>query len=232
MKAVLFSYDDGLEEDREMIAILNEYGFKATFNLISGFFGDTAQWREDKSGTQYVSRDEVYDLYQGHEIALHSMTHPNLAAVERDSILWQLGENLRDLSLIVDYEVHSGAYPFGGHDAQVLDVCEELGISNMRTVIDDPSFELPGNLLKWNPSCHDSDALEMIDKFFSQKSQHPELLFIWGHSWEFSDEAEGDRNWSHFRAICEKLSEQENYWNTTCGEFVEFLRRNEINTEI
>ena len=36
MKAVTFSYDDGVEQDIRLIEILNTYGLKCTFNLNSG----------------------------------------------------------------------------------------------------------------------------------------------------------------------------------------------------
>ena len=35
-KAVTFSYDDGVEQDRKLIEIFNKYGMKATFNLNTG----------------------------------------------------------------------------------------------------------------------------------------------------------------------------------------------------
>ena len=37
-KAVTLSYDDGVEQDRELIGILDQAGLKCTFNLNSGCF--------------------------------------------------------------------------------------------------------------------------------------------------------------------------------------------------
>ena len=34
-KAITFSYDDGVTQDRRLIEILNRYGLKATFNINS-----------------------------------------------------------------------------------------------------------------------------------------------------------------------------------------------------
>ena len=39
MKAVTFSYDDGVTQDIRLVEILNRYGLKATFNLNSEFLG-------------------------------------------------------------------------------------------------------------------------------------------------------------------------------------------------
>ena len=35
-KALTFSYDDGIEQDRKLVEIFNRYGMKATFNLNTG----------------------------------------------------------------------------------------------------------------------------------------------------------------------------------------------------
>ena len=35
-KAVTFSYDDGIEQDKQLVDIFNTYGLKCTFNLNSG----------------------------------------------------------------------------------------------------------------------------------------------------------------------------------------------------
>ena len=35
-KALTFSYDDGIEQDRKLVEIFNKYGMKATFNLNTG----------------------------------------------------------------------------------------------------------------------------------------------------------------------------------------------------
>ena len=38
MKAITFSYDDGVVQDRRLIELLDKYGLKATFNLNSEWF--------------------------------------------------------------------------------------------------------------------------------------------------------------------------------------------------
>ena len=39
MKAVTFSYDDGVTQDQRLIEIFNRYNLKCTFNLNSGLLG-------------------------------------------------------------------------------------------------------------------------------------------------------------------------------------------------
>ena len=38
-KAITFSYDDGVLQDRRLVEILNKYGLKATFNINSELLG-------------------------------------------------------------------------------------------------------------------------------------------------------------------------------------------------
>lgn len=53
-KAVTLSFDDGYNDDKKMVALLNEYGIKCTFNINSGNIeGNSAK----------VQFEELEDLY-------------------------------------------------------------------------------------------------------------------------------------------------------------------------
>ena len=43
-KAVTFSYDDGIEQDRRLVEIFNRYGMKCTFNLNTGIQTQESQF--------------------------------------------------------------------------------------------------------------------------------------------------------------------------------------------
>ena len=77
-KAVTFSFDDGVTQDVKTIEILNKYGLKATFNLNAGYLG--LKGAEDANGARRdkVLASQVKEIYQGHEVAVHTLTHPNL----------------------------------------------------------------------------------------------------------------------------------------------------------
>ena len=44
-RALTLSYDDGVQQDRRLVALLRKYGVKATFNLNSGRLGRTERSR-------------------------------------------------------------------------------------------------------------------------------------------------------------------------------------------
>lgn len=47
-KALTLSYDDGVEQDRRLVEILNRYGIKATFNINSGVQTGASAWQNGK----------------------------------------------------------------------------------------------------------------------------------------------------------------------------------------
>ena len=60
LKAVTFSYDDGVTQDIRMINLLNKYGLKATFNLNSELLGrDGHLIREGKWVSHKIGRAHV-----------------------------------------------------------------------------------------------------------------------------------------------------------------------------
>ena len=49
-KALTFSYDDGVQEDKRLVALLNRYGMKGTFNLGSALLDARRGWNEWQRG--------------------------------------------------------------------------------------------------------------------------------------------------------------------------------------
>lgn len=125
-KAVTFSYDDGVTQDRRLIKIFDKYGLKATFNLNSGLLG-TANLlvREDVTVSHCKSRAcEVKEIYKNHEIAAHTLTHPSLPRLSDEEIVEQVEKDRLALSELAGYEVLGMAYPGGGPncDERVADI--------------------------------------------------------------------------------------------------------------
>ena len=95
MKAVTFSYDDGVTQDQRLIRILDKYGLKCTFNLNSGLLGNPGSLvREDVTVAHVKPRAcEVRAIYEGHEIAVHTLTHPALSQLSDEEVIRQEGES-------------------------------------------------------------------------------------------------------------------------------------------
>ena len=78
-KAITFSYDDGITQDIRLIELLNKYGLRSTFNLNSELLSHRGiLMRNGKRISHYkIHPEDVKYIYEGHEIAAHTLTHPN-----------------------------------------------------------------------------------------------------------------------------------------------------------
>ena len=93
-KAITFSYDDGVTQDVRLIGLLNKYDLKCTFNLNSERLAQRGLLtRKGHRIAHYkVYPEDVKGLYEGHEVAVHTLTHPFLprcedAEVDRKSVV-------------------------------------------------------------------------------------------------------------------------------------------------
>lgn len=222
LKAVTFSYDDGVTQDRRLIELFNKYNLKATFNLNSELLGlDGRLTYGDRSvDHNKVSPDEVEELYKGHEVAVHTLTHPHLPALDESEIIRQVEKDRENLSRLAGYEVVGMAYPGGGvnFDLRVADIIEKhTGVKYSRTTVHTFDFELQKDLYVFNPTVHHNDTarcLEMIDKFIELDTDTPKLLYIWGHSYEF----DFSDNWDFAEEMCRRISGREDIFYGTNRE--------------
>ncbi len=210
MKAVTFSFDDGVTQDIRLIEILNKYGLKCTFNLNSGFLG--LDGTLDRNGRTVrhdkISADRIKDVYKGHEVAVHTCTHPNLTELEKSEIISQVENDRTRLSEICGYEVVSMAYPCGGvnNDDRVAEIIRKnTGVRFARGLESTYKFDLQDNLLRFKPTVYYiEDCLdEVVDRFLSLEASEPQLLYIWGHSYEMDAEY---ITWEKMEEVCKRLS--------------------------
>lgn len=210
LKAVTFSYDDGVTQDRRLVEVFNRYGLKGTFNINSELLGTDGRLVYGGKAVDHnkISREEVATLYKGHEVAVHTLTHPMLPELSEAEIIYQVEADRIALSELCGYEVVGMAYPGGGvnFDMRVADIIREnTGVKYARTTVPSYNFELQKELYVFSPTVHHKDTercLEMIDNFLSLESDKPALLYIWGHSYEF-DFAD---NWDFLEEMCRRLS--------------------------
>ena len=115
-KAITFSYDDGTKQDIRLIEIFNKYDLKATFNLNSDLLGLSGTLEHTGKIIDHTKNnaDDVKYIYEGHEVAVHTLTHPNLTLLDDEEVLRQVEQDRVNLSELVGYEVVGMAYPCGG----------------------------------------------------------------------------------------------------------------------
>ena len=193
LKAVTFSIDDGCESDKRIVEIFNKYGIKGTFNINSGLLNTELKiYNTEGEVVEVVPKIKAYevkDTYAGHEVAVHTCTHPNLTRLEEKEIIYQIEEDRKTLSALVGYDVIGMAYPCGGinNDERVAAIIKQnTPIAYSRTITSTYSFDLQDNLLQFHPTVYwvEDCLLEVVNKFLALKTDKPQLLYIWGHAFE------------------------------------------------
>ena len=223
MKLVTFSFDDGTVQDRRLVALLNQYGMKGTFNLCSSEWGQVHSI--DHLGVvvdhSELPQEEIASVYQGHEVACHTKNHPsNLDTFSREAILREVEQNREVLERIVGYPIVGLAYPWGKWNDLVLDTLrKETPIQYARTTRKPEDFSPPEDWLAWHPTCRATDdaLMETIERFLVLPNDGISILCIWGHSFEFDKKPDG---WQRFEAALQKLSGVQNLTFCTNSEAV------------
>ena len=127
-KALTFSYDDGNEQDRKLLEILNRYGMKATFNVNTGLNHDCGTWvYRNVLEVHRLNLAECPELYAGHEMAVHGVYHYNLTELTPEECTAELQGNIAAITEIYGTVPVGMAYPYGVNDA----LCRRLGLQNV-----------------------------------------------------------------------------------------------------
>lgn len=208
-KAITFSYDDGVTQDIRLISLFNKYGFKCTFNLNSDLLGRPgALIREEKHVSHNkVAPEKVRSVYEGHEVATHSLTHPYLTRLSDADVIREIENDRIKLSELVGYEVVGHAYPMGDCDNRVARLIENhTGVKYARTVISTHNFDIQTDLHLFNPSVyHHREMDEMFrlgEEFLKLNTDEPKLFYVWGHAYEFDIHDD----WKRFEEFLEMMS--------------------------
>ena len=191
-KAITFSYDDGITQDIRLIELLNKYGLKCTFNLNSELLGKSGMLTRCGLRISHykVNPMDVKSIYDGHEVAVHTLTHPNLTELCEAEIIRQVERDRLNLSELVGYEVVGMAYPCGGvnNDDRVAEIIKNnTGVKYSRTITSSESFAPQKNLYRFDPTVYHLDFDRMMalgQEFVDLKADTPKVFYIWGHSYE------------------------------------------------
>ena len=203
-KYVTFSFDDGIEQDRRFVKELNKYGFKATFNINTGIQTRANMWVNEGVEIHSLNIDGLKELYKGHEVAVHSLTHPFLEKLDEETIYNELYYDKKNIEEWFEQDVVGMAYPYGTYDDRVIKTAKDLGIKYARTAGTSMKFSLPEDMMKYTGTCHfsNSEIFRLIDEFDSlEETSEKQVLYIWGHTYEF----DVMKKWDFLTQLLERL---------------------------
>ncbi len=241
-KYFVWSFDDGVEQDKKITEILKQYNMGATFHLNSGLFGDkTYEGRIGNFGMkevpadafgkkrrilQYVPHfripeDEAAQVYEGFEVSSHTRTHANLTRCSAEQLRSEIDGDVSALSALFGTQIRGLAYPYGMSNKATYQAVKESGLAYARILKNDKSFRFPDDPLRLPMTCwHISkSAFKMIDDFTGAEADRDMFFLMFAHGYEF-DFGTKESNWSKFEKICEKVS---SYSNIVCCSIADAL---------
>ena len=218
-KAITFSFDDGNIDDVRLVEILNKYNLKGTFNLNSSMLADNFVWNyENVKDVHHINFSEHPHLYDGHEVASHTVRHPHLENMSYVVIKNEIELDRIYLKALYGYEILGMALPFGTYNDDVIKVLKEAGVLYCRTCEHTYKFDMPNELPLLHPTCHFryKELDKLTDEFLSAETDEDMLFYIWGHSYELVTE----EDWEKFEAFCNKIANRNDIYYCTNKEAI------------
>lgn len=226
-KAFTLSSDDGVTQDERLIALMKKYGIRGTFNLNSGLMGDRDWLVQPGINVSHYKfpKEDIPRIYGDMEIAVHTLTHPDLARIPSPTVTSEISEDKKNLEELARRPVRGMAYPFGTYNRQVLQSAQHCGILYGRTVQDTCRFDMPESFLTWHPTCrycdHKRFALgrEFSKPIADREYRSPVLFYVWGHSYEL--DAYGD--WADLEEFFKEIGMHPEIWYATNMEICSYM---------
>ncbi len=209
---ITLSYDDGQYFDIRLAEIFRENGLRASFHLNSKRLNDP----------QGIPSADIAEVYRGHEVSCHTVTHPFLTRVPDISVLEEIIEDRKRLEAACGYVVRGMSYPMGDYDERTIRLCRTAGMEYSRTIRSTGQFGIPADFMQWHPTCHHKGGImEKLEEFYHprNRSSHMRLLYIWGHSYEFNT----DNNWELIEEFAKAAGNRPDTWYATNIEIVDYI---------
>ena len=212
MKYFIFSIDDGTIYDRNVIEIFNRYHIKGTFNLNSGLDGFV--WYLNGRPIERLHLKENPSLFDGHEVASHSLTHPHMTMCPGEIIVKEVGEDIVNLETIFDRTVKTFAFPFSDSDDRCVDIIKHLhNIKVIRHSDLDRSFKFPNDLLHVKITSMDvNEAIDLVDDFIND--EEAQLFVFVSHAYDF----EVNQTYDKLEELCKKVKKNKDIKVITMSE--------------
>ena len=221
-KAFNISYDDGVLQDVRFVELLNKYGLKGTFNLNAGLMKERFTWyQENGTPVTRLSESEAVRLYDGHEVASHTWSHPYLDSMARTEVLRELYADKCALEQLFDREVTGFAVPFLFYSDEIAACVRQAGFAYARISEESGNYAIPEDLYFWRGSIfHWSEDLESFVHGFLQTDQELAFCQIVGHSYDL----DAGNMWQRMELIFRQVAQDPDVLAVTNGEIAEYIR--------
>lgn len=124
-KVIALSFDAswGAAHTEEILAILDEYDVKTTFFLVNLWIEDYPQLVTEIDG-------------RGHEIGLHSATHPHFTSLSPQEITGEIQANAEAVTKITGKTPTVFRFPYGDYNTATVNTVHSLGLKAVQWSVD------------------------------------------------------------------------------------------------
>ena len=216
LKTLTFSYDDGVEQDIQLIEMFEKYNVRATFNLNSGLYAPEGTVYPEGQIHRRLPESAVTKLYDKEwiEVAVHGATHPWLDHMPQNMCTKDLLDDRENLEKQFGKIVRGMAYPYGTYNDEVVESMKSVGIVYSRNVHSTHDFNMPGDWMRLPATCHhnDEELMKLANRFLNDSSYgRPWMFYLWGHSYEF----EACNNWQVMEDFLKLMANRDDIWYAT-----------------
>ena len=199
-------WDDGVLNDIKLTDLLRKYNAKATFNL-----NPALHPAKERLTTGYVYNgyctgklawNEVTSVYDGFDVASHTMCHCNAGVVDDKVFLFEAVGAKHILEDLFQKECPGFAWPCGRHTPETADMLLEAGFTYGRTVKYTDRVSAFDHPMRLNSSCHFMSP-DFWTAFEKAKSTDG-IFYFWGHSYEMMEDPV---LWADFEEKLRRLSQ-------------------------
>lgn len=215
-KIIVLSFDDGTIYDERFIELLSKYQIPCTFNLNSGL--KDYVWYYKEHPIRRFDLAEKPEIYNGHEIASHTVTHPYLTELSEEELIWEVGEDCKKLKEIFQVNEIGFAVPLDRCGEREIEIIRKMGcVKYLRLPKLQEGYNPPGDA--FHIGCHgmynEPDIKDKIAAF--DKSALPVSVFVLaGHSYEF----EVDNDWDYIEDLLKYMKSFEDFEFMTMMDMV------------
>lgn len=221
-KAFNITYDDGVWQDIPFVALLNKYGLKGTFNLNSELMLNGFVWTHDCGmPIKRMPPEIAAKLYEGHEIAGHSLTHPYMQGLSEAEIMYQLGHDKWQLGQFFGRDICGFAVPFDYYSELIAQCAKNCGFEYSRCSEESHSYAPPRDYYRWRAGIfHLSPELNDFVDGFLNTDEELALCQIVGHSYDL----DAENMWPLMDGILSRIAGDVDTISMTNLELVRYLK--------
>ena len=168
-----------------------------------------------------LSCERIRHLYDGHEVASHTLTHPYMHELSDAEVYRQLKTDKDTLEALFCREVKGFAVPFDYYDDHIANCAKACGFTYAR------KSECTGNFTPCSDAFHWKSGIYHIDPnlthfvaAFLNTNEELAVCQIVGHSYDL----DAENLWGTMELICAAVSKCDDIWLCTNAELVEFFR--------